>query len=225
MSRRSHHGRSAHGRPRPHKNDHHRPNGSAGAGARGTQAPRPVIEATPPDTVATPPGPIISPPAPIVEPPPAIPDAPTMGQIEQHASPEVKAMDPPPPAPVVTSPGPAISTPTQPGTNGAPGANGALGSNGIDRAPCTAPQLRRFIKSRPWIPLHELRRRFAINGSEDDVTAVEVDGHTVFVGLPSHEGRLLGELLRGGEIGYELSLDPGAPIVIGVYPMRPVPRP
>jgi hypothetical protein len=89
---------------------------------------------------------------------------------------------------------------------------------------CTAPQLRRFIKSRPWIPLHELRRRFAINGAEDEVTRVEVDGRTVFVGLPSREGALLGELLRGGEIGYELSLDPGAPIVIGVYPMRPVPR-
>jgi len=98
------------------------------------------------------------------------------------------------------------------------------GSNG-DRQACTAPQLRRFIKSRPWIPLHELRRRFAINGTEDDVTPVQVDGRMVFVGLPAHEGRLLGELLRGGEIGYELSLDPGAPIVIGVYPMRPVPRP
>ena len=37
-------------------------------------------------------------------------------------------------------------------------------------------------------------------------------------------GRLLGELLRAGEIGYELSLDPRTPIVIGVYPMRPDPR-
>ena len=35
---------------------------------------------------------------------------------------------------------------------------------------------------------------------------------------------LLGELLRGGEIGYELSLDPRTPIVVGVYPMRPVAR-
>jgi hypothetical protein len=109
----------------------------------------------------------------------------------------------------------------------APGAEAALPGNGSgfgERPACTAPQLRRFIKSRPWIPLHELRRRFAINGSEDEVTPVEVDGRTLFVGLPDHEGRLLGELLRGGEIGYELSLDPGAPIVIGVYPMRPVPR-
>ena len=38
------------------------------------------------------------------------------------------------------------------------------------------------------------------------------------------EGRLLGELLRAGDIGYELSLDPISPIVVGVYPMRPVTR-
>ena len=62
-------------------------------------------------------------------------------------------------------------------------------------AGCTAPQLRRFIKSRPYVPMHELRRRFAINGSEDDVTLVEVDGGQVFVGLPPREGSLLGELL------------------------------
>ena len=89
---------------------------------------------------------------------------------------------------------------------------------------CTAPQLRRFIKSRPYVPMHELRRRFAIDGDDDDVTAVAIDGTSIFVGLPGREGALLGELLRGGEIGYELSLDPMSPIVVGVYPMRPVPR-
>jgi hypothetical protein len=89
---------------------------------------------------------------------------------------------------------------------------------------CTAPQLRRFIKSRAWVPMHELRRRFGINGTEDDVTPVAVDGTKIYVGLPPREGQLLGELLRAGDIGYELSLDPSSPIVIGVYPMRPVPR-
>jgi hypothetical protein len=39
------------------------------------------------------------------------------------------------------------------------------------------------------------------------------------------EGSLLGELLRGGEVGFELSMDPVTPIIVGVYPMRPVPRP
>ena len=97
--------------------------------------------------------------------------------------------------------------------------------NGQDRgAGCTAPQLRRFIKSRPYVPMHELRRRFAIDGGDDVVTQVSIAQGHVYVGLPQREGSLLGELLRGGEIGYELSLDPRTPVVVGVYPMRPVPR-
>ncbi len=102
-------------------------------------------------------------------------------------------------------------------------------SNQAEDAPirtttCTTAQLRRFIKSRAYMPMHELRRRFLINGSEDDVTRVEVDGSAVFVGLPEREGRMLGDLLRGGEVGYELSHDPVSPIVVGVFPMRPIPR-
>ena len=104
-------------------------------------------------------------------------------------------------------------------TNGA--ANGTVTSS----AGCTAPQLRRFIKSRSYVPMHELRRRFGINGTEDDVTLVEMEGHHIFIGLPSREGLLLGELLRGGDVGFELSMDPMSPVVVGVYPMRPVPRP
>ena len=69
---------------------------------------------------------------------------------------------------------------------------------------CTAPQLRRFIKSRPYVPMHELRRRFNINGEDDEVTPVRLDPGWIYVGLPPHEGRLLGDLLRTGEIGYEL---------------------
>jgi hypothetical protein len=94
-------------------------------------------------------------------------------------------------------------------------------SNG---AGCTVSQLRRFIKSRAYVPMHELRRRFAINGAEDDVSMVDVEGERVYLGLPPREAGLLGELLRGGDVGYELSMDPRSPIVVGVYPMRPVPR-
>jgi hypothetical protein len=93
----------------------------------------------------------------------------------------------------------------------------------VERA-ATAPQLRRFIKSRAYVPMHELRRRFGINGADDEVTPVDLERRRVFVGLPEREGRLLGELLRAGDIGYELSLDPISPIVVGVYPMRPVTR-
>ncbi|CAN5525060.1 hypothetical protein BH20CHL7_BH20CHL7_16780 [soil metagenome] len=72
--------------------------------------------------------------------------------------------------------------------------------------------------------MHELRRRFGINGGDDDVTQVRMADSAIYIGLPQREGVLLGELLRGGEIGFELSLDPSTPIVVGVYPMRPVPR-
>ena len=72
--------------------------------------------------------------------------------------------------------------------------------------------------------MHELRRRFGIAGSDDDVTPVALERGRIYVGLPAREGALLGDLLRGGEIGFELSLDPRTPVVIGLYPMRPVPR-
>jgi hypothetical protein len=95
---------------------------------------------------------------------------------------------------------------------------------GEHRPTCTTAQLRRFIKSRPWIPMHELRRRFGIAGDDDDVAPVRVGDRTLFIGLPSAEAQLMGELLGSGDVGYELSLDPVTPIVVGVYPMRPVPR-
>jgi hypothetical protein len=137
------------------------------------------------------------------------------------------------PATPVTAPQPAVAAtpaPPIPSQNGTPRASAAPrdgngGARGQDQSNgCTAPQLRRFIKSRPYVPMHELRRRFAINGGDDDVTQVRLDESAIYVGLPAREGSLLGELLRGGEIGYELSHDPRSPIVVGVYPMRPVPR-
>jgi hypothetical protein len=89
----------------------------------------------------------------------------------------------------------------------------------------TAAQLRRFIKSRPYVPLHELRRRFELNGDLDEVNAIELADHgTVYVGLPPRESEFVETLVRDGDIGVELSQDPGAPIVVGVFPMRPVTR-
>ena len=121
------------------------------------------------------------------------------------------------------------STSGQPTNGHATNGEAASPTNGAARDErsngCTAPQLRRFIKSRPYVPMHELRRRFAIDGNDDDVTQVPLQDGSIYVGLPAREGSLLGELLRDGEIGYELSFDPRAPIVVGVYPMRPVPRP
>ncbi|MEX1168722.1 MAG: hypothetical protein WEE50_01130 [Chloroflexota bacterium] len=120
--------------------------------------------------------------------------------------------------------GEAPVRPAQPPTPAAQPVPPVHSQSGERNGQCTAPQLRRFIKSRPYVPMHELRRRFSINGDDDDVTPVRINPGWIYVGLPDHEGHLLGDLLRTGEIGYELSLDPRTPIVIGVYPMRPIPR-
>jgi hypothetical protein len=128
-------------------------------------------------------------------------------------------IEPPP------EPRPEVHAPAPRPESGPPPHVQTVHPGGDDGRPtCTAAQLRRFIKSRPWIPMHELRRRFGIYGGDDDVTPVRVNGTTLFIGLPAAEGRLMAELLGGGDVGYELSLDPGAPIVVGVYPMRPVAR-
>lgn len=92
------------------------------------------------------------------------------------------------------------------------------------RSGATPAQLRRFIKSRPYVPLHELRRRFGLNGHDDDVVSVQLENSRIWVGLPADEGRMLGELIRQGEVGCELSLDPTTPVVVGVFPIRPVAR-
>src|SRR5262245_5247154 len=89
---------------------------------------------------------------------------------------------------------------------------------------CTQAQLRRFIKSRPYVPMHELRRRFELNGSFDDVSPITTEQGCFYVGLPRRESVFIAELLRSGDIGIELSHDPPVPIVVGVYAMRPVSR-
>ncbi len=91
-------------------------------------------------------------------------------------------------------------------------------------AACTLAQLRRFVKSRSYVPIHELRRRFALTGDDDDVSDIDSAGGHVFVGLPAREARMLGDLVASGDVGYELLLDPPSPLIIGVFPVRPVQR-
>jgi hypothetical protein len=210
MSRRSHAGRIRRGQPGRGHRDGNRPSPSSerpaasrpatAADASAGAAPLPR-EAEPEVPIPqTPIRPAVVPPTPIrptaaAPNPDPLPSAPPPQPIAHQSGPHQSA------APVPTP------TPFPPGDAG-----------------CTAPQLRRFIKSRAYVPMHELRRRFGINGTEDDVTQVALDVGRVYLGLPQREGRLLGELLRSGEVGYELSLDPVTPVVVGVYPMRPVPR-
>lgn len=96
--------------------------------------------------------------------------------------------------------------------------------SGERNSTCTTAQLRRFIKSRAYLPMHEIRRRFLIAAEDDDVAGILLGSGRIYVGLPLREAAMLGELLRAGEVGYELQLDPISPVVVGVYPMRPVTR-
>lgn len=89
---------------------------------------------------------------------------------------------------------------------------------------CTAAQLRRFIKSRPYVPMHELRRRFELNGSADDVSPISTPEGLVYVGLPTRESALVEELVRQGDVGLELCRDPRVPMAVGVFAMRPIIR-
>ena len=95
---------------------------------------------------------------------------------------------------------------------------------GPDRAPVHRPATSPLHQEPTVRPDARVATPVRDHGDDDDVTPVRLDPGWVYVGLPKHEGGLLGELLRTGEIGYELSLDPRTPIVIGVYPMRPIPR-
>ncbi len=89
---------------------------------------------------------------------------------------------------------------------------------------CTAAQLRRFIKSRPYVPMHELRRRFELNGGADDVTPIATSTGIVFLGLPDRESQFVAELVRQGDVGLEICRDPSAPMVVGVFAMKPISR-
>lgn len=102
--------------------------------------------------------------------------------------------------------------------------NGSRDNGSTPSQGCTQAQLRRFIKSRAYVPMHELRRRFAINGAPDDVGAVRTREGRYWVGLPQRESAFLAELVDRGEVGLELCHDPCVGMVIGVYAIRPVGR-
>jgi hypothetical protein len=152
---------------------------------------------------------------------PAAPER-TPGTVTARVAPAPTASRPRVPAP---RPRPATPVPAA-SVDAVPVAEAAYPPiDGADRKPsCTLAQMRRFIKSRPYVPLHELRRRFEIGGLEDEVSRVATNQGVLFVGLPGPEADYLGELVDNGEVGCELLLDPTGPAVIGVYPMRPVAR-
>ena len=87
-----------------------------------------------------------------------------------------------------------------------------------NKRPSTS-SLRRFISSRPYVAIAELRRRFVLD-DPDAVSRIARDGTVAWIGLPEREAAKLQELWQRDEIGLELSVEVRAPAVVGVYPMR-----
>lgn len=79
--------------------------------------------------------------------------------------------------------------------------------------------LRRFITSRPYVTVAELRRRFGLD-DPDAMACLALDGRHVYLGLPDREASKIEDLLARGEIGIEMSVEVRAPVAVGVYPMR-----
>ena len=87
-----------------------------------------------------------------------------------------------------------------------------------NKRPSTS-SLRRFISSRPYVAIAELRRRFTLD-QPDAMSHLERDGQVVWVGLPEREAAKLQDLWLRDEIGIQLSVEVRAPVVVGIFPMR-----
>jgi len=79
--------------------------------------------------------------------------------------------------------------------------------------------LRRFVCSRPYVPVAELRRRFGLD-EPDAMVRITRNGSSAYIGVPAREAAKLEELWMRDELGVELSVDVRAPVVVGVFPMR-----
>jgi hypothetical protein len=79
--------------------------------------------------------------------------------------------------------------------------------------------LRRFITSRPYVTVAELRRRFGLD-EPDAMALLRHNGTSAWIGLPEREAAKLQDLWNRDELGVELSVEVRAPVAVGVYPMR-----
>jgi hypothetical protein len=87
-----------------------------------------------------------------------------------------------------------------------------------NKRPSTS-SLRRFITSRPYVTVAELRRRFGLD-DPDAIAHLQRNGTSAWIGIPAREAAKLEELWQRDELGLELSVEVQAPVVVGIYPMR-----
>jgi hypothetical protein len=78
--------------------------------------------------------------------------------------------------------------------------------------------LRRYLTSRPYVAVADIRRRFGLD--PEAMSVVARNGTTAYIGLPEREALKLQDLWQRDEVGVELSVEVRAPVVVGIYPMR-----
>ena len=87
-----------------------------------------------------------------------------------------------------------------------------------NKRPSTS-SLRRFITSRPYVTVADIRRRFGLD-DPDAMAHLHRNGTSAWIGLPDREATKLQELWHRDELGLEMSVEVRAPVVVGVYPTR-----
>jgi hypothetical protein len=87
-----------------------------------------------------------------------------------------------------------------------------------NKRPSTS-SLRRFITSRPYVTVADIRRRFALD-DPDAMARIQRNGTAAWIGLPEREATKLQELWHRDELGLEMSVEVRAPVVVGLYPTR-----
>lgn len=75
-----------------------------------------------------------------------------------------------------------------------------------------------FIRSRSFVSVPDIRRRFNLPCADDEVSAIVTlrDG-TAYIGVPSEAARLLQDLVREEKVGLEFESGIVARAVVGVY--------
>ena len=74
-----------------------------------------------------------------------------------------------------------------------------------------------YIRSKSYVPIPELRRRFEV--SSEEMSTIQDDGTKVFVGLPQDLADAVATLRRQNKIGLEVAPEFSAPVVVGIYPL------
>ncbi len=73
-----------------------------------------------------------------------------------------------------------------------------------------------FIRSRSYVSVPDMRRRFNLESGEDVFPIFTATGR-VYIGLPADAARVLGDLVRERRIGLELRPGLMAKVALGVY--------